>query len=66
MEQTLDITGTEFMQDSTTGGECGTCTQAPLEAGRYKVIAMFQYSTDLNNPWPFPDHIEASAEFDWP
>lgn len=66
VEQTLDITGNEFMQDATTGGECGTCTQAPLEPGRYKVTARFQYSTDLNNPWPFPDYVEASAEFDWP
>lgn len=66
VEQTLDITGTEFIQDTAGAGLCGSCTQAPLEAGRYKVTARFQYSTDLNNPWDFTDHIETSAEFDWP
>lgn len=68
VEQTLDISGSQFMWDTTPTpiDPCGTCTQAPLEPGRYKVIAKFQYSTDLNNPWSFPDHIEASAEFDWP
>lgn len=69
LEQTLDVTGTEWIRDgNATGinGDCGTCTEKALATGRYKVIAQFQYSTDLNNPWTFPDHIEASAEFDWP
>ena len=69
VEQTLDITGTEFIRDTpSTGsaGYCGTCTQEPLESGRYTVTARFQYSTDLNNPWPFTNYIEASTEFDWP
>jgi hypothetical protein len=69
VEQTLDITGTEWIPDRTgpiLNGDCGTCSQQPLAPGRYKVTARFQYSTALNDPWPFPDHIEASAEFDWP
>jgi hypothetical protein len=66
-KQALDITGTEWLWDTTsTIFECGTCTPKILQAGRYRVIARFQYSTDLNNPWPFPDYVEASSEFDWP
>lgn len=68
-EQRLDIPGTESIWD-TTGtifvGDCGTCTQKTLDPGRYTVTARFEYSTDLNNPWPFPDYVETTAAFDWP
>jgi hypothetical protein len=69
VEQTLDVTGTEWIREGngTDISDCGTCTQKALETGRYKVIAEFQYGRDLNNPSFFPpDRIEASAEFDWP
>jgi len=66
IEQTLDITGTEWLQETTAGGECGTCTQKVLAPGTYTVVARFQYSTNIGNPWLFPDHIVASAEFGWP
>ncbi len=66
VEQALDVTGTEWKQDTTAADECGSCVQENLEPGWYKVIAEFRYSTDLNNPWPFAQHIEASAEFEWP
>ena len=69
VEQTLEITGSEWITDATPpplDGDCGICTQKALESGRYQVIAQFRYATDLNNPWLFPDEIEATAEFDWP
>ena len=65
VSQALDITGIEFVRTSG-GDECGNCSQAPLEPGRYTVTTRFQYSTDLNTPWPFPQSVTASTEFDWP
>ena len=68
-QQVLGITGTEWLWDVTgipLNGDCGSCIQKALNPGRYTVIARFQYATDLNNPWPFPNSVEASAVFDWP
>jgi hypothetical protein len=65
VEETLDIDGTAWKQDSTAGGFCGVCTADPFTAGRYQVTARGSYSTDPGRVYS-PTQVENTAEFDWP
>jgi hypothetical protein len=65
VEETLDIDGIAWKQDSTAGGSCGVCTADPFTAGRYQVTARGSYSTDPRRVYS-PTQVENTAEFDWP
>jgi hypothetical protein len=67
LEQDLRITGTEWKQENADLiSYCGDCTEQPLPAGRYTVVARFRYSTDLVQPYPFSQQVVALTEFTWP
>jgi hypothetical protein len=65
VEETLNIDGTTWSQDSTAGGYCGLCTAYPFEAGRYQVTARASYSTASENVYN-PMQTVRTVEFDWP